>query len=135
MLFKCHATHVLRAIWDAEFDGDIRFLIWPEERSTSGQTRSNQVKFQISKFSYKRMPIMCRFVSGSQKSHLFLCTTIRNAKHCISKMWRHHLYLFLWPLHSQKTKILLWNFACMLFVSISITYIPFFWIRWKLWIL
>ena len=26
----------------------------------------------------------------------------------------------------QKTKILLWNFVCVLFVCISITYIPFF---------
>ena len=27
--------------WDAEFDGGIHFKVWPEERSISGETRSN----------------------------------------------------------------------------------------------
>ena len=30
-----------------------------------------------------------------------------------------------------KTKILLWNFVCVLFVCISITHIPAFWITWN----
>ena len=49
------------------------------------------------------MLILCRFVSGFQKCHLFSCT-IQNAKYCISKMWRHHLHLVFWPLHSQKQR-------------------------------
>ena len=66
------------------------------------------------------MPILCRFVSGFQKCHLFLCTTIRNAKKCISKMWRHHLYLVFWPLHRQKQRYCFEILhACCLYVSRS----------------
>ena len=82
------------------------------------------MKYQNSKISYKNISILCRIVSGFRKCH-FLCTTIRNAKTCISNMWRHHLYLFL-AIAQPKTKILLWKFVCVLFVCISITYIPFF---------
>ena len=45
MLHECRATHVLWVDWDAEIDGGIYFQVWPEERSMSGQTRSNKVKF------------------------------------------------------------------------------------------
>ena len=37
ILHECRATHVVCDIWDAEFDVDI----CPEERSMSGQAKSN----------------------------------------------------------------------------------------------
>ena len=67
MLRECHATHVLRGIWDAEFDGDIQFQIGPEERSISGQARSNWVKLPNFKFSHKNIPSLSSFVSKFQK--------------------------------------------------------------------
>ena len=45
-LHECRETHVLWAIWDTEFDGDIRFLIWPEE----GQCHDKFKLGQMSKF-------------------------------------------------------------------------------------
>ena len=60
------------------------------------------------------------FVSRFHKCHSFSCTTITNAKNCVSKSGVITLTCFSWPLHSQKMKILLWN------LCILITYIPFF---------
>ena len=99
-----------------------------------------QVKLgQISKFIFfcKNMPIFCSFVSGFQKFHLFVCKPIKNVQNCVSKMWRHHLYLFFFYncTAKKKTKILLWNCIYMLFVYILITCVPFIWITWKFWIL
>ena len=65
------------------------------------------------------MPILCKFVSGFQKCH-FLCATIRNAKKSISKMWRHHLYQVLWPMHRKKLRYFFEIlYACCLYASIS----------------
>ena len=67
--------------------------------------RSKEVKLGlISNFKIflQSNPMLCRYVSGFQKSHLFLCATIRNAIYCILIMWRHHLYSFFCPFHSQK---------------------------------
>ena len=41
MNHEYRATNVLWFIWEAEFDAGIRFDVWPEERSMSGQNRSN----------------------------------------------------------------------------------------------
>ena len=89
-----------------------------------GQIRSN---FKITIFLHN-MLILCSFVSGFQKCHLLLCTAITNAKACISNMWRHHLYIFLAIAQPKK----LWNFVCVLFVCISIRYIPIFWDKWRI---
>ena len=37
MLHERRVTYVLWVIWDAELDDGIRFLVWSEERSMSGQ--------------------------------------------------------------------------------------------------
>ena len=66
-----------------------------------GQIRSN---FKIQNFLTKVYLSCTSFVSGFQKCHLFLCTTNRNAKNCISKMWRHHLYLFFFCHCTAKNK-------------------------------
>ena len=72
------------------------------------------------------MPILCRFVSGFQKCHLFLCTAIRNAKKCISIMWRHHLYLFFfWPLHSKNKDIVLQFCVRVVFMYLDHIYYDF----------
>ena len=83
MLHECRATHLWRVILDAEIDGGILFQVLPDERSMSGQTRPNKVKFSNPTFSYKNMPILSSFVSGFQNCYLFLRTTIINAKKCI----------------------------------------------------
>ena len=98
----CRETHVLWVIWDAEFDGYIHFFNLTEERSTSGQTRSNQVRLPNSKFSYKNIPKLCSFVSGFQKCHLFLCMTIINAKNCFQKCDITFTNLVVRRVHSQK---------------------------------
>ena len=93
-----------------------------------GQIRPN---FEI-KIFLQNMPFLCSFASGFQKCRLLLCTAIKNAKKCLSNMWRHHLYLFFFAIAQPKT---LWNFVCVLFVCISIPYIPFFFRNGKIWIL
>ena len=95
------------------------------------QLGQKKVKFQNSKLFFKEnIPIFCSFVSGFQKCHIFLCTTIIRAKNCVSKMWRHHLYLVFGPLHSQRQwyyfEIL---YACCLYVSQS--HDSGVWINWK----
>ena len=37
MLHDCCATHDLWVIWNAEYDSDIQFWIWPENRPRSGK--------------------------------------------------------------------------------------------------
>ena len=66
-----------------------------------GQIRSN---FKIQNF-FKNMPILSSFVTGFQKCDLFLRTSNRNAKNCISKKWRHHLYLFIFTTAQPNIKI------------------------------
>ena len=134
MLFKCCATHVFRVIWDVEFDGDTHFLVWPEGRSTSGQTRSNLVKFQNSKFSYKNMPFFCRFVSEFKKCHLFLCTSLKMPKIAFQKC---DVITSTWFFgHStDKNKDIALTF-CMRVICMYLDHIcSGFWITWKFWIL
>ena len=92
-----------------------------------GPIRSN---FKIKQISTNSDYILCSFISGFQTCHVFLFTTIINPKYVVSKMWRHHLYLFFGHC-TAKTKILLWNFVYVLFVGISITCIPILYITWK----
>ena len=89
---------------------------------------------QISKFKIvvQNNPILCSFVQEFQKCHLFLCSAIRKARNKFQKSDVITLTCFL-PLHN-KARILLWNCVCVLFVCISMTYIPFF-INGKLWAL
>ena len=120
MLFKCRAAHVLWVIYDAEFDGGTHFQIWPEGSSTSGQTRSNKVKFQNLKFSNK-ICLSCADLSQDSKNVIyFYVRQLKMPKNAFQKMWRHHLYLVFWPLHRQKQwycfEIL---YACCLYVSRS----------------
>ena len=66
-----------------------------------------QVKLgQISKFKIflQNMPILCRFVSGFQKCHLFLCTTIRNEKNTFKKCDVITFTCFFLTLHRQKQR-------------------------------
>ena len=88
-----------------------------------GQIRSN---FKIQKILIKTYLICYDLSQNSKKCLLFLCTKIRITKHCISKIWRHHLYLFFFTIAQAKTKILPWNLACFLFACISITHILVF---------
>ena len=80
MLLKCRATHVLCVIWDAEFGGDINCKKWLEERSISGQTMSNLVKFENSKFSDNNIPSCPVLSQASKKCHLFQYTATGNAR-------------------------------------------------------
>ena len=63
------------------------------------------------------MANVCRFVSEFQKRIYFYVRQLEKPKKCISKMRRHHLYLFVFVLAvaQVKTKILLRNFVCVLF--------------------
>ena len=91
-----------------------------------GQIWSNfKIPFFLQKFA-----CLVQFCLRIKKRRLFLCTTIINAKITFQNVTSSPLHGF-WPLHSQKTKILLWNFVCLLFVCISIIYIPVSWITWK----
>ena len=56
------------------------------KRFDSGQTILNYAKLPNSKISFKNMLTLSSFVSGFQKSHLFLCKTIRNAKKAFQKV-------------------------------------------------
>ena len=69
---------------------------------------------------------LCRFFSGFQKCHFFLCTTIKNAKKIHFKNVTSSPLPVSLAIAQVKTKILLGNFVCVLFVYISITYNPFF---------
>ena len=71
--FMCHLERGIRW-WRS---------VWSLTQGTVN-IRSKRVKFSKSKFSSKNMPILSSFVSELQKCDL-LCTTIRNAKKCISK--------------------------------------------------
>ena len=96
-----------------------------------GQIRSD-FKSQI---FLRKTCLSCPAWSLDSKNAI-LCTTIRNAKECVSKMWRHHLYLPFLAIAQQQVKVLLWIFLCVLFVCFSITYIQVLWIlTWKFWIL
>ena len=61
---------------------------------TRGTFRSNQIKLQNSKLSFKNIPILSSFVSEFQKCHLFCSETIRNAKKTRFKKVRHQIYFF-----------------------------------------
>ena len=68
-----------------------------------------KIGYIMSNFKIQNFPLQiclsCADLSqDSKKCHLFLCKTIRNAKNCISKMWRHYLHLVFWSLHSQKQR-------------------------------
>ena len=108
------------------------FKFYPiDEMSNSGQTRSNKIKLQNSKFSYQNMPIMCSFIPGFPKSHYFYVRQLEIPKNAF-KTCDVILFTCFLAITLPKTKILLWNLVC-LFVCASITYIPFF-ITWKFWI-
>ena len=89
-----------------------------------GQIRSN---FKI---FLQNMPNMCRFFSGTKNVIYFYVGQLEMGKNCISKMWHHHLYLFLGHCTGENKDIAL-KFCMWLFVCISITYIPGFGITWK----
>ena len=66
VLNECHATHVLWVILDVELDGGIYVMIWFEEKSRSGQIRSNKKTF------FTEASLSCEgFDSRLQKCHLF----------------------------------------------------------------
>ena len=75
ILDECRATHVLWVLWDIELDGLRLFYL------TRGKVkaRSNEVRFENSKFSFKSIPLLSNSVSGFQKYNLSLRTII-NAK-------------------------------------------------------
>ena len=82
------------------------------------------------------MPMLSSFVSGFQKCYLFLRTTIRNVKNCISKNDVIYFTCFFFFTTAQPNiKILLWNLLCVLSVCRFTTHIPFFGISVKFWIL
>ena len=124
MLFKCRSTHVLWLIWDVEFNGDTLFFNLTQGKVKPGQTGPDYVEIQNSKFRYKNMPNLCRCFSGFQKCHPFLCATIINVKDCISKMFRHHLYLFFFCYCTGKTKDITLKF-CMGVVCMYLDHIYF----------
>ena len=131
MLHECRAKHVLWIIWDAEFDGGIHFKVWTEERSTSVQTRSNEVKCSNS-FFYQKTSVLSSFISAFQKRTKISRITITNAKNFI-KMWRRHLYLFFFCHCTAKNETFLWNLVCVLFVSSFKMYIPCLGDKFKIW--
>ena len=111
MKLKCPATHVL---WPFGTQNSIVTFIFKFD------PRKGQLKVklgQISKFriSFQNMPILGSFVSGFQKSLLFLYMATRNAKNCISKICHHYFYLLFWPLHSQKQRhcFEIWYARCL----------------------
>ena len=116
-------SHELEVFWE-RFDGNIRFLTWPEERPRSGHIRSH---FKLRIF-FKNMPIWSIFVQGFEKCHLFSCATVKNAMHCLNK-WRHQLHLFR-ALHKQRCWFeILHTFAGMWFCTLSLvcSFLDFCW--------
>ena len=99
MLFKCRAKHVLCVIWDVEFDGDTHFPIWPEERSTAGQTMSNRSNFKIQSFLSKTWLICADLTQDFENVILFVRQLEMHFKYVTSST----LPVF-WPLHRQKQR-------------------------------
>ena len=126
MLLNCRATHVCWVIWGAEFDADIHFYIWTEERSPSGQkfgqVRSN---FKVQNVLTK-ICLSCAVLYKDSKNVIhFFGTTIRNAKNVFKKC---DVVTFTWflAIEQPENKILFWNFVLVMVVCILIVYIPFF---------
>ena len=85
MLLKCCATHVLPVIWDAEFDGDTHFKF--DARKGQLQLKLGQIRsdFKIQNVRTKICLPCADFPQDFKKCHLFLCTTVRNAKNAFQK--------------------------------------------------
>ena len=65
------------------------------------------------------MPVLSSLVSGFKECHLFLCTTIRSAKICVSNIAL-TTYVCLLAVALPEIKILLRHlYACCLYVSVS----------------
>ena len=92
--------------------------------------RSNWVKLgQISKFKKlsPKYPCLVKICLRIPKMSSIFMHDNWNATNCISQLWRHHLYRF-FAIAKRKTKILLWNFVCVLFLFMPVTYIPIFFV-------
>ena len=108
MLHECRAIHVLRDHFE-------RRIWWWHSISKFG-SRKGQIyvklgqiwsHFQIQNFLTKPC-LSCPVLSqGSTIVIYVLCTTIANAKNCVSIKWRHHLYLFLGYCTTKNKNILL----------------------------
>ena len=120
----CRATHVLFVIYDAEFDGDTHFEIYPrigQLQVKLGQICSN---FKIQNFLTK-LCLSCAVLSQDSKNVIYF--HVWQLEMSISHMWRHRLYLFFFFGHcTAKNKDIAFKFCLHVFVCTSITYIPFF---------
>ena len=135
MLHECRATHVFWVIWDAEFDGDIHFWIWPKKRSMSGQTRTKRSHFQIQNLLTKPCLYCLVLCQDSKNLILFHVWQSEMPELAFQKVTSSPYLFFFWPLYSKKIKILLWIFLSGLCVCMLITHILFLWISWKIWIM
>ena len=108
------------------------FKIWTEERSPSGQ-KFGQVgsNFRVQNVLTK-ICLSCAVLYKDSKNVIhFFGTTIRNAKKCLSKMWRRQLYLVFSHWTARKQDIVLKfcvSDGCMYLDRIY----SVFWINWKI---
>ena len=94
-----------------------------------GQIRSN---FKIQNFLTK-ICLSCADLSQDSKNVIyFYVRQLEMPKNAFQKCDVITFTCFL-AIAQAKTKILLWNFVCVLFVCISITYIPVFWKFPQIW--
>ena len=94
MFHECRETRVLWVICDAEFDGNIHFLICPEER---WQVKLGQIS-ELEK-SYKTWISFAVFSQNSKNVTYFYVRQLEMQKMLIK--WLHHLPVLFWQLHSQ----------------------------------
>ena len=95
MLHECRATHILLVIWDAEIDGGIHFQVWPEERSMSGQNRSNKVKFLKFKISIQKHTYVVQFCLRIPEMLFFYVRQLEKPKIAFEKVTSSPLLGFL----------------------------------------
>ena len=134
MLHECRATYILWQIGTQKTT--VTFISKFDPRKDQFRVKLGQIKsnFKIHKFLIKTCLSYPVYVSGFRKCDLFLRTSIRNAKSSIPKSDVITFTCFFLPLQSN-IKILLWKFVCVLFVCSFTTYILYFWITPKFWIL
>ena len=115
MMHDCRATHILRVIWDEEYDGDIHFYVWLKERSIWGQTSQIMSNFPNQNFLLETC-LSCPVSSQDSKNVIYF-----NVKELGMQKIAFQIVTS-WPLPGfltiaqPKIKILPWNLICLLFV-------------------